>query len=314
MNHRFVQVNNLNPSCMTASLRVVLLDLLVERAEFGHGGNMEVLSPLASRVSSAEVWLLTPQFQSQSVSERACNPHNPILLEKEDLPTWDDDFAFVSESNATELDGDVVLRRVALPNTSDEVMSQWLVANSVDVVICSGSRRNVSMWESWMDSAAALLRGAVALELPTLGICFGHQLICHALGGEVSRSSERTDSVEELELTVMGLNDPIFSGLSSPVCLFTHQDHVVEIPERVIVLGSASHNSLATVRILGKDGDILPIWGLQFHPEAARKRIQRSVKLGHISAEEALSFEREHDGAQVLANFADEVMKITFEG
>ena len=198
---------------MTASLRVVLLDLLVERAELGHGGNMEVLSPLASSVSSLEVWLLTPQFQSESVGLRACSQNGPILLEEDDLPTWNDHFSFVSESSPIDIDGDVILRRIALPNADDVAMTEWLVSNSVDVVICSGSRRNISMWESWMDSAAALLRGAVALEMPTLGICFGHQLICQALGGEVSRASEQTDSVAELELTEAGLVDPIFSGL-----------------------------------------------------------------------------------------------------
>ena len=80
----------------------------------------------------------------------------------------------------------------------------------------------------------------------------------------------------------------------------------------MIVLGSTAHNSLATVRVLREDGSPLPVWGLQFHPEAARKRIERSVKLGHISAEEALSFERDHDGAKVLANFAEEAVKNRF--
>ena len=85
------------------------------------------------------------------------------------------------------------------------------------------------------------------------------------------------------------------------------QDHPDEF--EVVVLGAAPHNSLATVRVLRKDGSPLPVWGLQFHPEAARKRIERSVKLGHISAEEAMAFERDHDGAQVLANFAQEAVK-----
>ena len=296
---------------MARGLRVVLLDLLVERAEFGHGGNIEVLTPLVSRAPSLEVWLLTPQFQSESVGERARSNLDPLVLEEEDVPTWDDDFPFVSEQKTTEIN-DVMLRRVALPNADDQLISEWLSENSVDVVICSGSRRNVSMWEPWMDSTAALLRSAVNLELPTLGICFGHQLLCKALGGDVIRSSERTDSVVELELNEVGLSDQIYSGLPSPICLFTHQDHVVGIPERVLVLGSAAHNSLATVRVLREDGSPLPVWGLQFHPEAARKRIERSVKLGHISAEEALSFERDHDGAQVLANFAEEAVKNRF--
>ena len=307
MNHRFSSVN-LTPISMARGLRVVLLDLLVERAEFGHGGNIEVLTPLVSLAPSLEVWLLTPQFQSESVGERACSSLEPLILDKDDVPTWDDEFPFVSEKKTTEFN-DVILRRVALPNADDQLISKWLLENSVDVVICSGSRRNVSMWEPWMNSSAALLRSAVDLELPSLGICFGHQLLCKALGGDVIRSSKRTDSVAELELNEIGLNDQIYSGLPSPICLFTHQDHVVKIPERVVVLGAAPHNSLATVRVLRKDGSPLPVWGLQFHPEAARKRIERSVKLGHISAEEAMAFERDHDGAQVLANFAQEAVK-----
>ena len=296
---------------MTRGLRVVLLDLLVERAEFGHGGNIEVLSPLVSRATSLEVWLLTPQFQSDSVGDRACSTHEPLILGEGDIPTWDENFPFVPEQESSELD-DVILRRIALPNGNNQIISEWLKENSVDVVICSGSRRNVSMWEPWMNSSASLLRSAVDLQIPTLGICFGHQLLCKSLGGEVIRSSERTDSVVELELNEIGLRDPIFSGLPSPICLFTHQDHVVEIPDRMVVLGAAPHNSLATVRVLSEDGLGLPIWGLQFHPEAARKRIERSVKLGHITAEEALSFERDHDGAKVLANFAEQAVKNRF--
>ena len=48
---------------MCTSLRVLLIDLLVERAEFGHGGNQEVIKPLAA-LSDVEVLLVTPQMQS----------------------------------------------------------------------------------------------------------------------------------------------------------------------------------------------------------------------------------------------------------
>ena len=36
-----------------------MIDLLVERAEFGHGGNQEVIKPLAA-LSNVEVLLVTP--------------------------------------------------------------------------------------------------------------------------------------------------------------------------------------------------------------------------------------------------------------
>lgn len=301
---------------MARGLRVALLDLLVERAEFGHGGNMEILFPLAERFSTLEVLLLTPQFQSDDISLRATQQVNSELIKlvKADVPTWDDDFPFVAIPTDSDLQqacvGEVTMQRVALPPADTITLKKWLTSNSVDVVICTGSRRNVSIWEPWMGGVASLLRAAVALKLPTLGICFGHQLLCQALGGDVVRSQSRTDLVVELQLSEVGDSDEIFADLASPVCLFTHQDHVVALPKQAVVLGSTDHNSLASVRIIDEQNEYLPIWGLQFHPEAAKKRIERSVRLGHISAEEAKAFEREHDGAAILTNFAVVVAKI----
>lgn len=301
---------------MARGLRVALLDLLVERAEFGHGGNVEILTPIAERFPTVEVLLLTPQFQSADIGERAKQYVNSDLIQlaKADVPTWDEDFPFVAFSTDSELQqvcsGEVTMQRVAMPPADASTLKKWLINNSVDVVICTGSRRNVSMWEPWMEDAASLLRAAVSLELPTLGICFGHQLLCQALGGDVARAEARTDLVVELQLSKVGSKDEIFSELSSPVCLFTHQDHVVGLPKQAVLLGSVDHNSMAGVRILDGQKRLLPVWGLQFHPEATKNLIESSVHLGHISAEEATAFEREHDGAVILANFASVVAKI----
>ena len=48
MNLRLFQLH------MSTSLRVMIIDLLVERAEFGHGGNQEVIKPIAA-LSDVEV-------------------------------------------------------------------------------------------------------------------------------------------------------------------------------------------------------------------------------------------------------------------
>ena len=48
---------------MKRTIRVLLLDLLVERSEFGHGGNQEVIHPIAE-FGNVDVFLLTPQMQS----------------------------------------------------------------------------------------------------------------------------------------------------------------------------------------------------------------------------------------------------------
>ena len=53
----------------------------------------------------------------------------------------------------------------------------------------------------------------------------------------------------------------------------------------------------------------MPAWGVQFHPEAARHRIQRAFEWGHITEAEMLSFQKDHDGAGVLEAFADVVQR-----
>ena len=68
-------------------------------------------------------------------------------------------------------------------------------ATDADVVVITGSRRNVSMWEDWMDNVAKLIREC---EVPIYGICFGHQIICKALGGEVVRASEGSTMMAEV--------------------------------------------------------------------------------------------------------------------
>jgi len=151
-------------------------------------------------------------------------------------------------------------------------------------------------------------------EIPLLGICFGHQLLAETLGGVVMRSSKRIDTICNLELTDIGLIDPLFEGLlndnEGPFILYTHQDHVVEISSnqkiKIELLGSSKHCNNAAIRA-SINGKLLPAWGVQFHPEASKDRINRSYELGHISLDEREVFNEEHDGARVLENFAKRV-------
>ena len=118
-----------------------------------------------------------------------------------------------------------------------------------------------------------------------------------------------SSGVWELALNQDGLSDDLFDSRGSgkdgaPVALYSHQDHVSTIPESCVLLGSAEHNRVTAVRVMGEDGLALPAWGVQFHPEAAKARVERAFEWGHISEEEMLSFQREHDGAGVLNSFA----------
>ena len=70
-------------------------------------------------------------------------------------------------------------------------------------VIISGSAAMVTERLAWSEHCAAWLREAAGAGVPALGICYGHQLLAHALGGEVADNPEGrrmgTYAVELLE-------------------------------------------------------------------------------------------------------------------
>ncbi len=180
----------------------------------------------------------------------------------------------------------ITYRRIDTPESIEEL--------NPDAVICSGSREIVSMWEPWMDDAAQVLQQAVSANIPVLGICFGHQLLCKTLGGEVKRSKDRTDVV--LPLFSVGMDtllSPIQKGL------FTHQDQVTRLPPGARRIISTKHCENAGMRVAGK-----PVWGVQFHPEASRAVIDQAHADGDMNDAEFDAFEPEHDGEDLLSAFA----------
>ncbi len=71
--------------------------------------------------------------------------------------------------------------RICKPH-DDEALPAW---DALAGAVLTGSWSMVTDREPWSERTAEWLRGAHRAQLPLLGICYGHQLMAHALGGVV---------------------------------------------------------------------------------------------------------------------------------
>jgi len=154
-----------------------------------------------------------------------------------------------------------------------------------DYIAITGSRRNVSSWEPWMDDVAELIRTA---EVPIIGICFGHQIIAAALGGKVERAKEGSHFVSSVNYTDGSVVNAVF----------THQDHVVDAGE-LEVIGSAEHCAIAACQHPTR-----PIRTVQYHPEATSRILSEALRLGDMTREESEVF----DMSKQLINVKDSLL------
>jgi GMP synthase (glutamine-hydrolysing) len=98
------------------------------------------------------------------------------------------------------------------------------------------------------------------LDLPFLGICFGHQLIGAAYGSEVVDLGHTIREFKEIKLLA---NDPIFDGLPSSIGVSeSHRQALTRVPEGFRHLAES-----ATSQVEAMGHQTRSIYGLQFHPE-----------------------------------------------
>jgi GMP synthase (glutamine-hydrolysing) len=175
-------------------------------------------------------------------------------------------------------------------------------------VVVTGSSAMVSHRETWSESTAEWLRGAVQCTTPVLGICYGHQLLAHALGGRVGPNPRgRQIGTDRVRLAEKAEDDALLAGFGGSLRAHTtHAEVVLELPDAAVRLGS-SEGDANNAFSFGT-----AVWGVQFHPEfdsyVMKRYIEERRKLllaENIDADVRLAAVEEcPDGPRLLLRFA----------
>ncbi|WP_108397807.1 glutamine-hydrolyzing GMP synthase [Devosia submarina] len=117
---------------------------------------------------------------------------------------------------------------------------------------------------STLDENAPTIDPAILeANLPILGICYGQQALCMALGGKVEAGHHREYGRAELAVKKpSSLTEGVWDLDSEHQVWMSHGDRVVELPEGFEVVGISANAPFAMIA-----NEERRIWAVQFHPE-----------------------------------------------
>jgi len=130
--------------------------------------------------------------------------------------------------------------------------------NKIRGIILSGGPLNV-----YDSNKFKFNRKILSLNIPTLGICFGHQIISKELGGKVKKSKYREFGLAQVKKVANSqLIKNFFDKKNTNNVWMSHSDHVSKLPKGFKVIASSKNSKFTIVEDHKKR-----FYGVQFHPE-----------------------------------------------
>jgi len=154
---------------------------------------------------------------------------------------------------------DVIIRNVFENQFPDE---EELKASAG--IIITGSWASVYENLEWINKLSALIRLIDKLEIPTLGSCFGYQIIAQALGGNVQASGKFEEGFKSVKLTKEGMNDSLFDSFPQQFKVYQSHGDIVNVLPKNSTVFAKSANSYEAYKIKN-------FFAVQFHPEILPK-------------------------------------------
>jgi len=157
----------------------------------------------------------------------------------------------------------LIARRIRELGVFSEIVSHKKI-NSLKIftnvigVILSGGPLNV-----YNSYKFRFNRKVLFLNIPILGICFGHQIISKELGGRVKKSKFREFGFAEIKKVNNSLLiKNFFNNKNTNNVWMSHADHVSKLPKGFKVVASSKNSKFTII-----ENNKKKYYGVQFHPE-----------------------------------------------
>jgi len=156
----------------------------------------------------------------------------------------------------------LIARRVREAHVLSEIVPRDITAPEIKARRPSGLILSGGPASVYADDAYEIDPNIFDLDIPLLGICYGHQLLAHGLGGRVARTGNA--EYGKTELTVSD-SSGLFAELPETQDVWmSHGDAVVEAPPGFRVVASTPGSPVAAMEHRERRS-----YGVQFHPEVA---------------------------------------------
>ena len=158
----------------------------------------------------------------------------------------------------------LIARRIRELGVYSEIISHKKIHNleklkrNVKGLVLSGGPLNV-----YENKKVNFNKKLLNLDIPVLGICFGHQIISKELGGRVKKSKFREFGLVKIKKNNNSiLTKNFFNNKGSNNVWMSHADQVSKLPKGFKVIASSDNSKLTIIENTKKR-----MYGIQFHPE-----------------------------------------------
>ncbi|MCB0084261.1 MAG: hypothetical protein KDE47_25150 [Caldilineaceae bacterium] len=134
------------------------------------------------------------------------------------------------------------------------------IPDECDAYLISGSPSGVYDADAWIAQLGDFIRAAYQAEKKLVGVCFGHQILAHALGGFAAKS-EKGWGLGRHTVDIYAHAPWMDHKPASASFYYAHHDQVMELPPQARLLGG---NDFCPNAFFTIDGRVL---GMQAHPE-----------------------------------------------